>query len=52
MRNPYPNEVTQMDTLRALMTAAKAWYDSKTKLDKLVYTTTICAVLYVVQLFY
>lgn len=40
-----------MDTLRKLATAAKAWYDSKTKIDKLVYTIAASAVLYVVQLF-
>lgn len=40
-----------MDALRALMAKAKAWYDSKTPIDKLVYTVAACAVLYVVQLF-
>ena len=41
-----------MEALRALMTKAKAWYDSKTPIDKLVYTVATAAVLYVVQLFY
>lgn len=41
-----------MDTLRALITKAKAWYDSKTPIDKLVYTVVLCGVLYLVQLFY
>lgn len=41
-----------MDTLRALVAGVKTWYDSKTKIDKLVYTTVLVGGLYVVQLFF
>jgi hypothetical protein len=39
-----------MDYLRMLVTTAKAWYDSKTKIDKLAYTVVIVGGAYLLLL--
>lgn len=40
------------DSLQALVVKAKAWYDSKTAIDKLTYTVAIAAIAYAGLLFF
>jgi len=40
-----------MEALRQLVAKGKAWYDSKSPLDKIVYTTVLVGAAYTVTLF-